>query len=58
MVATAGTVVIEMKTPTSAEDFDVVSDRIPAHPASSATMNDQMSGWTMKSVASPVVASS
>ena len=55
---TAGTVVIEMKTPTSAEDFEVVSESTPAMPASSAMTNDHPSGEMMKSVRGPVVACS
>src|SRR5690348_7000164 len=45
----AGTVVTEMKTPTSADDLPAVTDRTPAAPASSATMNDHLSGLTMNS---------
>ena len=56
MVPTAGTVVMEMKTPTSAEDFDVVSESTPATPASRAMTNDQASGEMMNSVSGPVVA--
>ena len=43
-VPTAGTVVTEMKTPTSVDDFDVVSETMPATPASSAMTNDHPSG--------------
>ena len=57
MVPTAGTVVTEMNTPTSGPDLEVVSASTPATPASSAIRNDQMSGWTMKSVCGPVAAS-
>ena len=56
-VPTAGTVVTEMNTPTSGPDLEVVSASTPATPASSAIRNDQMSGWTMKSVCGPVAAS-
>ena len=45
----AGTVVTEMKTPTSAADFDDTSDSMPAAPASSATTNDSGPTWKMKS---------
>ena len=55
-VPSAGTVVTEMKTPTSAPDFSVVSDSTPAAPASTATTSDQPFGLTMKSVCAPDVA--
>ena len=45
----AGTVVTEMKTPTSAADFADTNDSIPAAPANSATMNDSGPTWKMKS---------
>ena len=45
MVPTAGTEVMEKKTPTSAEDFDVVSESTPATPASSAMTNDHASRY-------------
>ena len=58
IVPTAGTVVTEMKTPTRGPDFEVVRERTPATPASSAITNDQMSGLMMNFVSSPLAASS
>ncbi len=51
MLAAAGIVVTEMRTPTSAPDFAVESERAPAVPASSATSTVYSSGWEMKRVA-------
>ncbi len=45
----AGTVVTEMKTPTSAADFADTSDSMPAAPANNATTNDSGPTWKMKS---------
>ena len=45
----AGTVVTEMKTPTSAADLADTNDSIPAAPANSATTNDSGPTWKMKS---------
>ena len=45
----AGTVVTEMKTPTSAADFADTNDSIPAAPANNATTNDSGPTWKMKS---------
>ena len=50
MFAAAGIVVTEISTPTSAPDLALVSDRIPATPASAATMTLNSSGLEMKSV--------
>jgi hypothetical protein len=50
MSAAAGTVVTEMKTPTSAPLFAEVSESTPATPASTATTSDQRSGAVMKPV--------
>ena len=41
----AGTVVTEMKTPTSAADFAEVSESIPAVPATSAVISENHPGW-------------
>ena len=43
-MSTAGTVVAEMKTPVSAQDFRDVRDSTPAVAAMRATMNDHLSG--------------
>ena len=48
-IPAAGTVVTEMKTPTSAAYFEVTSDSMPAAPASSATTNENGPTWKMKS---------
>src|SRR4051812_26084548 len=45
----AGTVVTEMKTPTSAADFAETNDNMPAAPANNATTNDSGPTWKMKS---------
>ncbi len=50
MFAAAGIVVTEMSTPMSAPDFAVESDSMPAVPASSATMTENVSGCEMKNV--------
>ena len=44
MLPAAGTVVTEMKTPVSAQDFRDVRDSTPAVAAMRATMNDHLSG--------------
>ena len=41
----AGTVVTEMKTPVRPPALAEVSDKAPAAPAMTATMNDHLSGW-------------
>src|SRR3712207_492504 len=46
----AGTVVTEMKTPTSAFERPAVWDSTPAQPASTATTADHLSGRQMKPV--------
>ena len=50
MFAAAGIVVTEIRTPTRAPDFALVSESTPAVPAKAATMNENSSGWEMKSV--------
>ena len=50
MLAAAGIVVTETRTPTSAPDLAEVSDSTPAMPAKKATMNENASGLEMKSV--------
>ena len=50
MFAAAGIVVTETSTPISAPDLAEVSDRTPATPANTATMNENASGSEMKSV--------
>jgi hypothetical protein len=52
--AAAGMVVTEMSTPTSAPDFDDVSESIPATPARKPTIHDVASGCQMKSSARSV----
>lgn len=49
--AAAGTVVTEIATPTSAPDFDEVSDSIPAMPARKATTKESQVGCQMNCVA-------
>ena len=50
MLAAAGIVVTEIRTPTSAPDLAEVSERIPATPANAATMKEKASGCEMKLV--------
>ena len=50
MLAAAGIVVTEIRTPTSAPDLAEVRDRTPAVPASAATIAVKWSGREMKSV--------
>ena len=50
MFAAAGIVVTETSTPISAPDFAEVSESTPATPARKATMNENASGFEMKSV--------
>ena len=49
MLAAAGIVVTEIRTPISAPDLAEVSDSIPAIPAKKATMKEKPSGWEMNS---------
>jgi hypothetical protein len=51
MLPAAGTVVTEMNTPVRPPDLAEVSDSTPAAPAITATMNDHLSGLSMKWVA-------
>ncbi len=48
MFAAAGIVVTEIRTPTRAPDFALVSERMPAAPAKIATRNENSSGCEMK----------
>src|SRR3954454_13714088 len=50
ILAAAGIVVIETRTPTSAPDLVLVNEIIPAIPASVATITENQSGWEMKFV--------
>ena len=47
MLAAAGIVVTEIRTPIKAPDLAEVSDSIPAAPARAATMKEKPSGWEM-----------
>src|SRR5215213_6069934 len=47
MLAAAGIVVTEIRTPTKAPDLAEVSERTPAAPANAATMKENVSGSAM-----------
>src|SRR5829696_3464390 len=53
MLAAAGIVVTEIRTPISAPDLAVDSDSIPATPAQAATKNEKKSGLEMMSAIEP-----
>ena len=50
MLAAAGIVVTEIRTPISAPDLAEVSERTPTAPARTATMKEKVSGSGMNSV--------
>ena len=49
MLAAAGIVVTEIRTPISAPDLAVESESIPAAPAQTATIDEKKSGLAMRS---------